>query len=191
MEVYYDTEFIDTGSVVHLLSIGMVTENGKEYYAINNDPRILRLAAMNPWLKENVLAYFPLATPIDINSPYWDDSHEDFHYVKNVRQIAKEVHQFILDVPNPSLWAWFSAYDHLMLSQLYGKMIDMPPGIPQRTNDVAQEAERLGNVKLPRIYGKYEHNALYDAWDVKYKREWLQAYEIEKSNQWLKLKSGS
>jgi hypothetical protein len=37
MEVYYDTEFLDVPPVVSLLSIGMVREDGKDYYAIADD----------------------------------------------------------------------------------------------------------------------------------------------------------
>jgi len=177
MEIYYDTEFLDTGSSVFLLSIGMVAQDDRTYYAIVNDMYLIKRAAMVPWLRENVLAHFPLAQPIDPKSPWWDESHPDFFNVKSRVTIAREVQQFVYDTANPSLWAWFAAYDHLMLSQLYGKMIDMPPGIPQRTNDIAQEAERLGsNVRVPHMPGLEAHNALSDAKEVKFRREWLLNY---------------
>lgn len=180
MDIYYDTEFIDAPPVVKFLSIGMVREDGKEYYAVNSSLYIIGEAARIPWLLTNVLSYLPLANPIDSYAPQWDESHSDYVHVKPVHQIAKEVRNFILEVPNPSLWAWFAAYDHLMLSQLYGKMLDIPSGIPQRTNDVVQEAERLGSPYVPHMPGHDSHHPLSDAREVKYRREWLQALEIER-----------
>src|SRR6185437_634123 len=45
-------------------------------------------------------------------------------------QIAREVAEFITSVPNPQLWAWYAAYEHVALAQLFGRMIDLPDGIP-------------------------------------------------------------
>jgi len=161
---------------VGLLSIGMVREDGKEYYAIHKDAYIIQAAAENWWLNTNVLKYFPLEQPIDSKAPSWDQFHPDYKHVKNKDKIAIEVANFIREVPSPSLWAWFAAYDHLMLSQLYGRMLDIPNGIPQRTNDVAQEAERL-KVRVPSVTDSRRHLALDDAREVKFRREWLKEYE--------------
>jgi hypothetical protein len=41
-------------------------------------------------------------------------------------------------------------------------MVDLPDGIPMWTNDLKQEAVRLGNPTMPEQQGR-EHNALSDA----------------------------
>ena len=56
--------------------------------------------------------------------------------------VAREVRCFILAAPDPELWAWCGAYDHVALCQLWGRMIDLPKGVPMWTNDLKQEAER-------------------------------------------------
>lgn len=179
MKIYYDTEFLDDGRLVRLISIGMVREDGKTYYAVNSDLMLMITAAQHPWLKEHVLSSLPVfykkdAANIKSSSiPIWDHYHPDFKYVKPKDVIALDVAEFIRAVYDPSLWAWFAAYDHLVLSQLYGRMIDIPPGIPQRTNDLAQEAERL-NLSLPHMPGVKSHNALEDAREVKWRMEWLE-----------------
>ena len=38
MTIYcYDTEFLDDGNTIELISIGIVCEDGREYYAVNAD----------------------------------------------------------------------------------------------------------------------------------------------------------
>lgn len=38
MTIYcYDTEFLEDGSTIELISIGIVCEDGREYYAVNSD----------------------------------------------------------------------------------------------------------------------------------------------------------
>jgi hypothetical protein len=185
VEIYYDTEFIDNGKTVQFISIGMIREDGKELYRITDDMGVIIAAARVPWLKENVLSALPLAQPIDPAYPFWDESHEDYQYVTNNTRTAIDVANFILGVPDPSLWAWFSAYDHVVLSQFYGRMLDMPRGVPMRTNDVAQEAERLKS-GVPVMEGNTRHNSMHDAREVKMRREHLQKVEAEMREKWLR-----
>ena len=60
--------------------------------------------------------------------------------VKPRHVIACEVRDFILstgpEVPHVELWADWGAYDHVALCQLWGRMIDLPEGVPMWTNDL-------------------------------------------------------
>lgn len=53
---FYDTEFIEDGVTIELVSIGVVDETGREFYAVSTefDP-----AKAGPWVRENVLAKLP------------------------------------------------------------------------------------------------------------------------------------
>lgn len=79
-----------------------------------------------------------------------------------LRMIRNQVREFIQATPDPELWAWYAAYDHVALAQLFGRMIDLPDGVPMWTNDLKQEAERLGNPQMPE-QAEGHHNALSDA----------------------------
>lgn len=165
MKIYYDTEFNDDGEKVDLISIGMVREDGREYYAINDDADWLKIS-LHPWLPDNVVKYLPtvkeeewtLDTSYKVNVSRPDRTVSE---VKPKWVIANEVRDFILSVKKPELWAYYSAHDHVALSQLWGPMVKMPKGIPWRTNDLQQEIERLGNPALPPTPNK--HHALADA----------------------------
>ena len=174
MRVFYDTEFIEDGRTIDLISIGMVTDDGREYYAVNADMPVERVRE-HPWLRENVWRQLPLrglktALQYTGNGPskheirVSEPGHLDraSTLVRPQVVIRNEVREFILATQDPQLWAWYGAYDHVVLAQLFGRMIDLPKGVPMWTNDLKQEAMRLGNPRVPE-QAEGEHNALEDA----------------------------
>lgn len=176
----YDTEFLEDGSTIELISIGIVADDGREYYAVNRDAPWKRIAK-NEWLVENVVPPLPKLHgdarlhrgrkgPLGIV----DWHHPDF---KSKSQIADEVGAFLLagDSP-PELWAYYAAYDHVALAQLFGRMLDLPDGVPMYTHDLMQELDRVGAVPPAQESGL--HNALADARWVHRSLDWL-AYEME------------
>jgi len=52
MRIWFDTEFIDDGKNIELLSIGMVREDGKTYYAEAKEADRSRATG---WVSQNVL----------------------------------------------------------------------------------------------------------------------------------------
>lgn len=171
--VYYDCEFLEDGRTTELISIGMVDEEGHEYYAVNADAPLSRRwwtpwrptrIERHPWLMENVVPNLPQGHGDWKNHmpKNWLIDLID-HRVKPKAVIADEVRRFILGYPGePELWAWYAAYDHVALCQLWGTMMDLPEGIPMYTNDLKQEAARLGDPAMPPQASR-EHNALNDA----------------------------
>lgn len=158
MNIFYDTEFLEDGKTIELISIGIVNEGGKQYYAVNRDMPMERIVH-HEWLMKNVMPHLPA---LDSGDPC----------IKDKPTIAREVAKFVLDVPDPRLWAWYGAYDHVVLCQLFGRMMDLPQGFPMWTNDLRQEVMLAGDIKLPNQVGK-EHDALADAMWVKKSYYWL------------------
>ena len=56
MKYFLDTEFIEDGKTIDLISIGIVCEDGREYYAINKD---CNLSKASDWVQENVINQLP------------------------------------------------------------------------------------------------------------------------------------
>jgi len=54
MKYFIDTEFKEKPNTIDFISIGIITENGDEYYAISKDFN-LKEVWKDDWLKENVL----------------------------------------------------------------------------------------------------------------------------------------
>jgi hypothetical protein len=161
MRAYFDTEFLEDGKTIEFISIGVVREDGKTFYSVTNNGVTLNRAMKHPWLRNNVLNSLPLTFGSG-NGWEWNFEHPDHKFVRSRDETRNELRKFLLDTPNLELWSWFGAYDHVVLAQIFGTMMDLPNGIPMWTNDLRQELHRLGNPRYPeQLEGA--HNALEDA----------------------------
>lgn len=138
MRIWFDTEFIDTGKEIHLISIGLVREDGQTYYA---EPANAPLTIACDWVMLNVIPY--------MKGP-----------VKPRQQIATEIVQFV--GYRPEFWTYFGAFDWVCLLQLYGKMMDGPASWPHNAFDLVQLCHHLNTHSLPE-QTTIKHNALNDA----------------------------
>lgn len=164
MKVFYDCEFIEDGRTIDLISIGMVCDDGREYYAVNSQAPWARIKR-HPWLMANVVPHLPKAYGDARNhQPKAWLCNLDDPAVKKRYMIANEVADFLLR-PNEGveLWGYFPAYDHVVLAQLFGTMMQLPKGVPMWTNCVQQEAYRLGLDACLPVQTGTAHNALDDA----------------------------
>jgi hypothetical protein len=113
------------------------------------------------WLMEHVVPHLPTVRVLDDERWHLAREHHD---VKPRRQIADEVRDFLYGVGEEmELWGYYSSYDHIAMSQLWGRMIDRPSYIPMITLDVQQEAQRLGLTASLPAQPRDLHNALADA----------------------------
>lgn len=173
MKYFYDTEFIENGKTIKLISIGIVAEDGREYYAINSGMPMLEIRN-HEWLMDNVWPHLPLVGRKPINTHNWPgDLDMASTLVKPKRVIRNEVREFLLrdskneiSLEKPELWAYYGAYDHVLLAQLFGTMVNLPEGIPMVTHDILTLSLALGVDMLPKQPAD-AHNALADAKHVK------------------------
>lgn len=151
MRFWFDTEFIEDGRTIDLLSIGIVSEENKGFYAVSRE---VDLSKANPWVWKNVIP------------------HLDFKLAKTRADIKLGVAQFV-GFPEqdeltgdwkdkPEFWGYYADYDWVALCQLFGRMIDLPKGWPMYCRDIKQLCDDLGNPKLPTQKDK-EHHAFNDA----------------------------
>ncbi|MET0133856.1 MAG: polyadenylate-specific 3'-exoribonuclease AS [Kibdelosporangium sp.] len=145
MRFFYDTEFIEDGVTIDLVSIGVVAEDGREFYAVSTefDP-----AKAGQWVRENVLDKLP--APSD---KAW----------LGRAAIRDRLMKFLSPHgESAELWAWFAAYDHVALAQLWGAMPALPRQLPRFTRDLRQRWEDVGKPSLPNPPND-AHDALADA----------------------------
>jgi hypothetical protein len=163
MKYFYDCAFLEDGLTVDLISIGIVAENGDEYYAVNRDAPWRRVAK-HPWLVGNVVPSLPHGYAKRFYTKWTNPLALDFGHpsVRSKSVIAYEVLNFLLRDGDPELWAWYAAYDHVCYTQLWGPVSELPYGLPMRTNDLTQEHARQGYPALPD-QASGEHHALDDA----------------------------
>ncbi|PVB16437.1 hypothetical protein DDJ71_19835 [Mycobacteroides abscessus] len=182
MTIYcYDTEFLEDGKTIDLISIGIVCEDGREYYAINSDADWDRIRR-NDWLMDNVVRHLPTHSTGEVKKRQgfgatgwsWGGIDMRSPLVKPKWVIANEVREFIVgdlaardeavsEEELPVLWAYYGAYDHVALCQLWGRMIKHPRFMPMYSHDLMQEMRRLcvSNTAVPKP--NTAHDALADA----------------------------
>jgi hypothetical protein len=166
MKYFYDTEFLEDGRTIELISIGILAEDGRELYLVNRDAPWKRIKK-HEWLMANVVPKLP--------QPHGDwRNHAPHRWLCDMHSpavqpreiIATAVRQFLADDGDVELWADYAAYDHVALCQLFGPMINLPNGIPMFTNDFQQEWRRAESPGLPE-QAAGAHNAIEDARHLK------------------------
>ncbi|MGH3492420.1 MAG: polyadenylate-specific 3'-exoribonuclease AS [Sciscionella sp.] len=145
MRIFYDTEFIEDGRTIELVSLGAVTEDGAEFYAVSTefDPE-----RAGTWVRRNVLDKLP--PPADRAWRQRQAIRDDF--LEFLTANGSDI----------ELWAWYGAYDHVAIAQLWGAMPALPRTIPRFTRDLRQRWEDVGRPTLPGVPGD-AHDALADA----------------------------
>jgi len=142
---FYDTEFIEDGTTIDLVSIGVVDETGREFYAVSTEFDPDRAI---PWVRRNVLDKLP--PPSDAA---W----------RSRARIKESLLDFLTGPgEDVQLWAWIAAYDHVALCQLWGAMPALPRQVPRFTRELKQFWEDAGSPPIPRK-PEGAHDAVVDA----------------------------
>jgi len=191
---FYDNEFIEDGKTIDLLSTAMVAEDGTEYYAIVDDVVTITRAVMHPWLRENVVPFLPV-TILQPNGGdayqgarrwSWNHDHPDIGAVRSRERIASDLLSLLVPDgwpvalgPACELWAYYSAFDHVSLAQLWGSMVTLPPGMPMLTRELVQRWEDCGRPAKPVQAPDSQHDARADArWN---RALWMVCEEVRQS----------
>lgn len=152
MRYWLDTEFIEDGKTIDLISIGIVAEDGREFYAQAE----CDLSKAGDWVCENVVPHLqPTFQPR--------------------RDVRSEVIAFCDPEKHgkPEFWGYYADYDWVALCQLFGTMMDLPKGWPMFCMDIKQLCVEKGDPQLPK-QDTGEHHALADAKWNKLAWEFLQ-----------------
>lgn len=163
MRYFIDTEFNEDVDVerptITLISIAIVSEDGRELYCINRD---IKKEDCNAWVREHV---FPNVYINNVNG-------DERGLTLSLRQIRLMVESFIGDDQAPEFWGYYCDYDWVVFCWLWGAMVELPKKFPKYCLDLKQLMHMLGIQamsgpvelgKVPANIGGPEHNALSDA----------------------------
>jgi hypothetical protein len=190
MKYFIDTEFIEgfhkplfgkRRHFIDLISIGIVAEDGRTYYAISSE---FNPKDADDWVKTNVISKLPSkhagfydSPSVKAGSLLW----------KSNEQIRKDILRFCFDIEG--FYGYYSDYDWVVFCSLFGRMINLPKGFPMYCRDLKQTLDEkaleyvTNNLKKPivssdwhkdycinelKMHPQYpkqtdEHNALADA----------------------------
>jgi len=193
MKFFIDTEFHEYKKTVSfifkanqhfdtidLISIGIIADSGKEYYAISKDFDV-DAAWDNLWLRDNVLRkiYSQLVSMEGMYAKTYHPGLMEFtpkglswlldSHGKTKEQIAFDIKEFVSlnsDEQPIEFVGYYSDYDWVVFCWLFGRMIDLPHGFPMFCIDTKQmlDERRLDQKWKDEVCPiENEHDALEDA----------------------------
>lgn len=176
---FLDTEFVEDGQVIDLLSIGIICNDGTELYlqsAAFSPERVRE----NPWVMKHVVPHLTLCPHVQVRGTHTVFVDQAIHarhgqcvdhqrgYLpacpwRSRDQLAMEVARFIDGRPE-AIYGWCAGYDFVALCQLFGTMMELPPGWPHYLRDLQYllDVAELTDAQLPPQPGA-AHHALEDA----------------------------
>lgn len=165
MKYFLDCEFIEgfhkpiSGKRRHfidLISIGIVAEDGREYYAISNE---FRSKDADDWVKKNVIQKLDskntfrsgLITPtMMVSGPIWKSNKEIRNGILTFFGCKRD--QLFYRAPDGvEVYGYYSDYDWVLFCSLFGRMIDLPKGFPMYCKDLKQMMDE-------KVYSAYINN---------------------------------
>jgi len=168
---FMDCEFIEgftkpligkSRHYIDLISIGIVSDDGREYYAVSKEYNFNKA---DSWVKQNVILPIYKAQNPAIKEQF---SFKGFHKIvgKSLETIKKEILQFI-GKGRPDFYGYFCDYDWVLFCSIFGRMVDLPGNWPMFCRDIHQMrldadlSDVWKSANAPDPTG--EHNALIDA----------------------------
>lgn len=179
LKIYFDTEFTGLKQDTTLISIGLVTENNKNFYAEFTD---YKQEDVSDWIRENV-----------INKLILKESHhiEDYHMIKgDSSEISSSLMSWLnylkskYNIDKIQFVSDVCHYDFMLLINLLSKdALSLPDFISPYCHDINQDIAKFYKIsdyeafdynreKIIGIDGtvgamRQKHNALYDAHTIK------------------------
>jgi len=189
-KLFFDTEFTGLHQHTTLISIGIISECGKTFYAELND---FKENQLNQWLKENVIKNLLFSEP-----PEGEDEHysatrfktkpgTDLYdsYSIELRcdrfELAGELKKWLAQFDEVEIWSDTLAYDWVLFNQIFEHAFNIPKNVYYIPFDIAtlmrmkgidpdiNREEFISNMamEIPKNLKMRKHNALWDAFVIR------------------------
>lgn len=174
MKIFFDTEFTGLHKDTNLLSIGLISEDGRKFYGeiANYNPE-----EIDDWVQENVIDNFWVN---NFGKFEWD--FPDFYNYASKDKIAKRIKDFLSQFDSVELVSDVCHYDMVLLIDLFGTAFDLPKNISPTCHDINQDIANFHYISTAEAFhisreeilknnnikiDGAKHNALYDAKVIK------------------------
>lgn len=176
MKIFFDTEFTGLRKDTTLISIGMIAENGKTFYAELTD---YNTKLCDDWIEKNVIdhLYTRYREQLD-EAPYIDNLH-----IGNKECIGKALKMWLKQFDDVQFVSDVCHYDMVLLIDLFGTAFDLPENVSAVCYDINQDIAKHYGISNKEAFDKSreeivkelcgaevvgeKHNSLYDAKVIK------------------------
>lgn len=171
--IFFDTEFTGLHQNTTLISIGLVTENGREFYAELTD---YDKSQVDEWLQENVIDNLIYTASLDGSK--FQQFTEGAHVgcVGEKAMVAGKLREWLVELGQVEMWSDTLAYDWVLFNQLFGHAFNIPSNVYYIPFDLATlfkikeidpDISREEFAGLADYPDAKKHNALWDAQVIK------------------------
>ncbi len=179
MNLYFDTEFTGLHKGTTLVSIGIVAENGKKFYAEFSD---YEETQCDNWIKENVTKRTILAGNDTLATRLGEDSDTTV-VLGGKSDIRHELSEWLKQFDSVQFVSDVCHYDTVLLIDIFGGAFDLPKNVSAVCHDINQDIAKHYGISEREAFDKSreeivselcsgfiagdKHNALYDAEVIK------------------------
>lgn len=176
MKIFFDTEFTGLYKNTTLISIGMISEDGKEFYAelIDYDK-----TQLNDWLRENVIA------KLVFNGERSESATNANRNISGTKaKVAQAIADWLAQWDKVEMWSDCLAYDWVLFNDLFGTAFDIPKNVYYIPFDICTLFKYrnidpdIKREEYAEVETRMKHNALWDATVIKKCYEKLQKLNL-------------
>ena len=186
-KLFIDLEFTGLHQATTPISLGIISECGKTFYAEFTD---YDRSQLNDWLEENIIpnTWVAVHEPITSMGEVVGDSRwADVHVFGSSDYIKPFLEKWLLQFEKIVIWSDCLAYDWVLFNQIWGHAFSIPENIyyiamdictvfemnnidPDISREEYCEIENFTEEKTKVLYNDFKsvkHNALWDAFIIR------------------------
>ena len=176
LKLFFDTEFTGLHKDTTLISIGIIAENGKKFYAEFGDYAIEQC---DEWIQKNVIANMEF----NMIETVVDEKGDKMTINGDKEFVADYLKQWLLQFDEIQFVSDVCHYDFVLLIDLFGSAWDLPENVNPACHDINQDIASYYEISEKDAFDKSrekivdelcgqpiqgdKHNALYDAEVIK------------------------
>jgi len=184
MKIFFDTEFTGLHQNTTLISIGMISEDGRKFYAEFND---YDKTQVDSWLQENVIDNLLFKAPPKDQQEYYMASRTEDNIIGNdlyeyynldmrgsTEEIKVELEKWLSQFDSVEMWSDCLAYDWVLFCQIFGHAFNIPKNVYYIPFDICTMMKLKGidpdisrEEFVENSVSGVRHNSLYDAKVIK------------------------
>lgn len=184
-KVFFDSEFTGLHQNTTLISIGLISECGKTFYAELTD---YDRGQLDEWLQTNVIDKLTLDKKMDVG--VYVGSYDEMNVLGDTELVQTKLRDWLNQFEKVEIWSDCLSYDWVLFNQIFGhafkipsnvyyipfdictlfKVKDIDPDISREsftTHFMSENGEYLYFDKSMNIIKPQKHNALWDARVIK------------------------
>lgn len=176
MYIFFDTEFTGLHKDTTLISIGLVDEKNRSFYAEFTD---YDKNQVDNWIEKNVISNLNYK---DKDSNWISKDESNIVCVGSKEYIRKKLEKWLSAYKSIQLVSDCCHYDMVLLIDIFGSAFDLPDNINASCHDINQDIASFYNISEKEAFDKSredilkdshkevsgdKHNSLYDAKVIK------------------------